>query len=208
MGSRKLDVVDHILSRLPQGADSMTETSLPSNEDVMFAAHEIQDLGETLRTFRIPDPTEVSTALSRFDNIMVQHSVPFLEMKEDLRRFIFPSMKSYIRGIVLPLLPPTDLVPIYTVALRVHWELEEYLEQEFDAKDKIDDIVTLTGEVACAQALPCGEYMQQTWPRNGAKTLAAVKYTLVHGSSSEYHQTFPIGKPLSRRQICASLVHC
>ena len=73
----------------------------------------------------------------------------------------FPSMNSYIREIVLPALPPTKMAaPLYTVDLHVPWELEEYIEKEFHAKDnvkeEIDYIVTLTGKVACAQALPCG----------------------------------------------------
>ena len=123
----------------------------------------------------------------------------------------FPSTNSYIREIVLPVLPATKLAaPIYTVDLHVHWELEEYLKNNFNAKDnakeKLDYIVTLTGNVTCAQALPCGQYMQQTWPRTGATTLAAIKYALLQGESREYHQTFPIGNPSSRRQFCISVV--
>ena len=155
---------------------------------------------------RHPEPSRASSA----------HPLP-LTKRLDMSEYIktseshAPSMNSYIREIVLPVLPPTKLAaPEYTVHLHVHWELEEYLEEKFDAEDKakekLDYIVTLTGDVACAQALPCGEYMQQTWPRTGAATLATIKHALLQGESCEYHQTFPIGNPSSRRQFCTSVV--
>ena len=190
MGSRTLDVVDQMWSRLPWGTQSTTETSLPFHEDVMFANDGIQDLVETLRNFRIPDPVEVKTALSRFDDTMLQDSLPFTEMKEDLRRFVFPSMRSYIRDTIFPLLPPTNQEPISSVVVRVHWEVEDYLDKEFDGEDDIGNIMTVTGDVACAQALPCSEYMQQSWPRTGAAMLAAVKHFLSEGYSSEYPRSF------------------
>lgn len=199
MGSRTLDVVDQMLSRLTRETQSTTETSLPSHQDVMFANDGTQDPVETLRNLRTSNPVEVKTVLSQFDATDIQHSLPFIEIKEDLRRFGFPSMKSYIREIIQPLLLATNLAPIYSVTVRVHWELEYYLEQEFDAKDDIGDILTLTGEVARAQALPCGEYMQQSWPGTGTATLAAVKSVLLHGHSCEYSRSLPIGNRFPRR---------
>ncbi len=197
MGSRTLVVVDQMLSRLPRETRSTTETSLPFHQEVMFANDGTQDLVETLRNFRTPDPVEVTTVLSQLDDTNLQHSFPFTELKEDLRRFVFPSMKSYIREIIQPLLLATNLAPIYSVAVRVHWELEYYLEQELDPKDDIGDILALTGEVARAQALPCGEYMQQSWPRTGTATLAAVKDILRRGYSCECPQFFPIDNRFS-----------
>ena len=203
VGSRKLDIVDRIsrrertMRRPPRETQFTTAASLPSYEDVMLASDEIRDLVETQREFRIPDPEDVKTSLSKLDRAILLHSLSFTEMMEDLRRFVFPSMKSYIREIILPLLPATNRFPIYSVAVRVLWELEEYLFEGFDANVDIDDIATLTGEVAYAQALPCGEYMQQSSPRTGADTLTAVKYALKRGNSHEYPQSFPIGNPFS-----------
>ena len=164
----------------------------------MFPNDKIQDLVEKLRDFRTPDPVQVKTVLSQFADTKLQHSLPFSEMKEDLRMSIYPSMKSYIREIIHPLLPPTNRLPMYSVAVCVHWELESYLEQGFDEKIDISDILTLTGEVTRAQALPCGEYMQQTWSQTGADTLTAVKYALMRGESCEYPGSCPIGKPFLR----------
>ena len=189
MGLKTLDVGDYILKRLPRETQLSNKTPLPSNEDPMVVKDEIQDLVETLREFRLPNPVEVRTAQSQFDGKMLQHSLPFTEMKEDLRRFVFPSMKSYIREKVLPLLPSTNLVSIHTVTLYVHWELEEYLDRDFDANDVIDDMLTLTGEVPYAQGLPCAAYVKQSWPRTGAATLAAIKSALQRGKSCEYPQS-------------------
>ena len=179
-----------MLSELSRGTQSTIETSLPSYEDVTSATDEIQDLVETVWKFRSPDLVEVNTALSQFDDIALQHSLPFIAMKEDLRRFVFPSMKSYIRENILTSLPATNLAPICCVAVRVHWELESYLERGFVAKGDIGDVTTLTGEVARAQALTCGEYMQQAFPETGAATLVAVKDALLQRHSCEYPRTF------------------
>ena len=149
---------------------------------------------------------EVKTVLSQFDDTKLKHSLPFTELKEDLRRFVYDNMKSYIREIIQRLLLAPSLAPRYSVGVRIHWELEHYLEQESDAKDDIGNILTLTGEVARAQALPCGEYMQQTWPRTGTATLADVKDALLRGWSCGYPRSFPVGNPFSRKQICASLI--
>ena len=196
MESKTLDVADHMLSKLPRGTQSSTKTPLPSNEDSVVANDEIQDLVETLREIPIPTERQVRTAQSQFDGKMLQNSLPFTEMKEDLRRFIISSMKSYIRATILPVLPRMGLGPRYTVDLLVHWELEEYLGRKkyFDVEDDMDGILTLTGKVAHAQALPCGEYMKQSWPRTGAATLAAIKCALKPDDSCdscEYPQPSP-----------------
>ena len=188
MESKTLDVADYMLKSLPRETQSSNETPLPSNEDSMVAEDEIQDLVETLREVRLPSPVGVRIAKLQFDGTILQHSPPFTEMKEDLRRFVFPSMKSYIREKVLPLLPSTNLVSIYTVTLYVHWELEEYLDRDFDANDDMDDMLTLTGEVQYAQGLPCAGYVKQSWPRTGASTLATIKSALQRGKSCEYPQ--------------------
>ena len=199
MGSRTLDIVDQTLSRLPRETQSTTEISLPSHQDVVFPSDKIQDLVETLQDCRTPDPVQIKTVLSQFADAKLQHSLPFSEMKEDLRMAIYPSMKSRIRETIQPLLPPTNRLPIYSVAVAVHWELESYLQHEFDEKVDISDILTFTGEVTRAQALPCDEYMRQSWPRTGAATLAAIKYALLKGYSCEYPQPLPISDMPSRR---------
>ena len=176
-----------MLNKLSPAPHPTIETSLPCYEDSGLAAHEIQDLAETPRTFfRNPDLAKVRTELSQLNDTMLQQSRSFTRMKEDLRRFLFPSMDSYIRDTILPLLPPTNLDSIYSVVLRVHWELEGYRYTNFDAKHEMDDIMTLTGEVAYAQALPCREYMRQSWRHTGAATLAAIKNALERGDSCEY----------------------
>ena len=111
MESKTLEVVDHVLSKLPRETLSSIQTPRPSDEDSMTANDEIQDLVETLRENPFPSPVEVRTARSQFDGNVLQHSLPFTEMKADLRRFVFPSMKSYIREKVIPLLLPTDVYP-------------------------------------------------------------------------------------------------
>ena len=206
MGSRTLDAVGRILSKLPRETQATDGTSLPSQEDVVGPVDTIRDLGETLRKFQTPDPVQVKTVLSQFADTKLRQSLSFSEMKEDLRMSMFPSMKSYIREIIQPLLPPTNRFLIYSVTVWVYWELETYLKQGFDADVDIGDIVTLTGEVTRAQALPCGEYMQQTWPRTGADTLTAVRYALKRGNSRKCPQTFLSSDPIHRMGIESPLL--
>ena len=198
MGSRLLDIVDQVLSKLS------SDSSLPSYGGPEFANDERQDIVETPGSFSTPEPVEVRKILSHFEDTMLhdsspftnmkEDSSPFINMKEDLRRFVFPSMKSYIRETILPSLLPMNS-NMYSVAVLVHWELEEYIDHEVDTVYDIDKVLTLNGELLRAQALPCGEYMQQTWPQTGAATLNAVKWAVLKGYSCEYPRTFLIGNP-------------
>ena len=188
MGSRLLEIVDQVLSKLS------SDSSLPSDGESKFAIDERQDIVEMPGSFSTPEPVEVRKILSHFEDTMLHDSSPFINMKEDLRRFVFPSMQSYIRETILPSLLPMNS-NMYSVAILVHWELEEYIDHEVDTVYDIDKVLTLNGELLRAQALPCGEYMQQTWPQTGAATLNAVKWAVLKGYSCEYPRTFLIGNP-------------
>lgn len=186
MGSRSLDLVDQILCDLPPNTVAQANAVLPSYEDAMSARDEIEDLGARAKengTFRALDDIQLSEVLQRFDNATVQQSIPFGQLREDLRRFTFPSMKTYIRELLQPSLPPTNLTPIYSVSVQVEWELRNFLVDQIGATDNMEDMLTLTGDFKRSQALPCGAYMSQTWPETGVQTLAAVNHVLKMGSS-------------------------
>lgn len=155
----------------------------PSYEDALAARDEVQDLGETQRKFQDLDEMQLSNAASQSTKIQSQGLAALIDLRQDLRRFVFPSTKSYIREVLLPFLPTTILTPIFSVAVRVNWELQTFLAEEFDPEDDISSMLTITGGISRAQALSCGDYMHQTWPQSGSNTLSAIKYALQAGTS-------------------------
>lgn len=164
----------------------MIETStdlLPSYEDVLAARDEVQDLGETQRKFQDLDEMQLSNAALQSTKIQSQGLAALADLRQDLRRFVFPSTKSYIREVLLPFLPTTILTPIFSVAVRVNWELQTFLAEEFDPEDDMSSMLTITGGISRAQALSCGDYMRQTWPKSGSSTLLAIKHALQAGTS-------------------------
>ena len=164
----------------------MIQTStdlLPTYEDVLAARDEVQDLGETQRKFQEPDEVHLSEVFQQSTKIQSQGLAALADLRHDLRRFVFPISKSYIREVLLPFLPSTIFIPIFSVAVRVNWDLQVFLAEEFDPEDDISSILTITGGTSRAQALPCGEYMCQTWPQSGSNTLLALKHALKAGSS-------------------------
>jgi len=68
---------------------------------------------------------------------------------------------------------------VFTALLRVPWNPAEFIRQQFpDSETGPDDllvrVITLTGHMSNAQALPCSEYLQQTWPETGLHILTAI----------------------------------
>ena len=169
--------------RLPADMVETLTDLLPSYEDVLDARDEVQDLGETQRKFQDLDEMQLSNALLQSTKFQAQGLADLADLIQDLRRFVFPSTKSYIREVLLPLLPTTFLSPIFSVTLRVDWELRKFLAAEFDPDNDISSVLTITGGMPRAQALSCGDYMRQTWPQSGSHTLLALKYALQAGTS-------------------------
>ena len=154
-----------------------------SYEDVLAARDEVQDLGETQRKFQDLDEMQLSKAALHSTKIQSQGPTALANLRHDLRQSVFPSTKSYIREVLLPFLPATALTPIFSVAVRVKWELQTFLAEEFDPEDDIASILTITGGISRAQALSCEDYMRQTWPQSGSNTLLAIKHALQAGTS-------------------------
>lgn len=171
------------MTGLPADINQTSTDLLPTYEDVLAARDEVQDLGETQRKFQELDEVHLSEVFLQSTEIQSQGLAALADLRHDLRRFVFPSIKSYIREVLLPFLPSTILSPIFSVAVRVNWDLQNFLAEEFDPEDDISSVLTITGGTSRAQALPCGEYMRQTWPQSGSNTLLAIKYALQAGSS-------------------------
>lgn len=170
--------MDRVLMALPADTSTSRTATLPSYEDVISVRDEVQDLGEVKRNFQTLNQLQIKAIHDLFNGPAVKQSTPFRQLSDDLRRFVFPSTKSYVKEIIGPYLRHTKLVPIYSIVVRVHWELRKFLIQEPEVANDISDMITLTGTLTQAQALTCGAYMRQTWPQSGLQTLEAVKHVL------------------------------
>lgn len=184
-------MIERLLKELPDNPFLISGT-LPSYEEVITARDEVQDLGEVERKFETLDQPQIKVVRKCWDGSAVQKSAAFQQLSEDLRRFVFPTTKSYIKHIVGHYMEYTNLVPIYSVVLRVHWDLRDFVSQELDTTDQISDMITLTGTLSQAQALTCEAYMRQTWPQSGSQMLEAVKHVLINEKSCKYLSTLII----------------
>lgn len=75
-----------------------------------------------------------------------------------------------------------------TSLFRVNWDLaafiveQEYSENNFEA---MEEAITLTGSLTDAQALPCIQYLRQTWPLSGEYTFRLLQKLI----DSEYGES-------------------
>ncbi|KAH7380806.1 hypothetical protein BKA64DRAFT_221062 [Cadophora sp. MPI-SDFR-AT-0126] len=192
VGSRAPGVIDYVFKALPADRTDRKDTidstpTLPTYDDAIFARDEVEDLGEVERTFEALDKLQIKVTRDLFSSLAIQQSTPFQQLSEDLRRFIFPSTKSYIREIIGHSLPHTNLIPIHSMLVRVDCELRKFLSQELDTTADMSEMMTLTGTLIQAQALPCRAYMDQTWPQSGLQILEVVKYALENDKSYYQH---------------------
>ncbi|KAF4470088.1 pfs domain [Fusarium albosuccineum] len=75
----------------------------------------------------------------------------------------------------------------YTMRFSVEWNPIDFLCEQFsddsDIENLLGDTLTLTGSFIDAQALPCAEYLRQTWPMTGPDLLDLLKKALVSGQN-------------------------
>ncbi len=67
------------------------------------------------------------------------------------------------------------------------WDLNSFLRDQFPEQDdelsKLSKVITLTGSLTDAWAVPCGEYLEKTWPDIGGSLLAALQKALEKGAT-------------------------
>ena len=180
-----------VFATLPADIFETSEESLPSYEDVERDVHrfrhEIQDLGETQRKFRTLTEAQLREAALRISSLHSQGLAARAELIQDLRGFVFPNTHSYIREVLVPNLPATIYLPIYSVVIRVSWAMQSFLAADYSTEHDIASMLTISGGVSSAQALSCGDYMHQTWAKTGFNTLLAIKRALKAGFSCKCH---------------------
>ncbi|KAF5250885.1 hypothetical protein FANTH_3939 [Fusarium anthophilum] len=75
----------------------------------------------------------------------------------------------------------------YIVTFLANWDPDTYLREQFeepcDSGRLLGETITLTGSTTDAQALPCAEYLKQTWPNSGLILLDLLRFSLVSGKT-------------------------
>ncbi|KAF5625645.1 Pfs domain protein [Fusarium sp. NRRL 52700] len=75
----------------------------------------------------------------------------------------------------------------YTMIFSANWNPCEYLREQFeepyDLGRLLGETITLTGSITDAQALPCAEYLRQTWPHSGLILLDLLRFSLISGKN-------------------------
>jgi hypothetical protein len=96
-----------------------------------------------------------------------------------------------------------DAVLTYPAAIKLHWNLKNFLQGEFEANEAIDlgSVITLTGSACYAQATTCERYMTKNWPSTSHDVLQLLRVALLCGKAS---CTFF----LSFRFVSFSIVYC
>ncbi|KAK0751264.1 hypothetical protein B0T18DRAFT_319853 [Schizothecium vesticola] len=93
-----------------------------------------------------------------------------------------------IRRQILAILPDRRRVSRYresetfTMVFDAQWNPATFLEHQFggsvEPEDVLGKVITLTGSMSEAQALPCAEYLRQTWPATGTHILDTIEKSL------------------------------
>jgi hypothetical protein len=192
-------IAELVLIDLPDRPD-MDYQQPPSYEDVIYAGREIGDLSPTFpATLHYEDVTSTMLAtLLEVDRqrltMCLTTSEAYHQFQEDLWKFTYPSMGTYIRSVLAPRLPDLishGLEPICSVIVNVEWQVAEFILDQCESFDNLNNILTLTGSSNRCQALSCQDYMAQAWPNTGRDILDLIQLALKHGNSCK----FPIHEP-------------
>jgi len=170
----------------------------PSYDDVISASEEIEDLSPTFPATLHYDSVTSSKLATLLEvhglTLCLTTSEAYHQFQENLWKFTYPSMGTYIRSVLAPQIPDLTsrgLEPICSIVVNVTWQVAEFILDQCKSFDNLNDILTLTGSSNRCQALSCQDYMSQTWPNTGRNILDLIKLALEHGSSCK--------SPMSRR---------
>ncbi|KAK3990798.1 hypothetical protein QBC44DRAFT_368771 [Cladorrhinum sp. PSN332] len=78
----------------------------------------------------------------------------------------------------------TSAATTFTMEFKTRWNIRQFIGQEYRNIGKavpLGEIITLTGSPTDAQALPCSQYLEQTWPCTGHEVLSLVQAALDTG---------------------------
>ena len=79
--------------------------------------------------------------------------------------------------------PAQRVVYEFDVDLRAFFKSQDFDETPAEVMEKV---ITITGNKGCTQALPCAQYLQQTWPSTASKVLEITK-SVMEGPDGETH---------------------
>ncbi|KAL4892345.1 hypothetical protein BDV59DRAFT_193855 [Aspergillus ambiguus] len=152
------------------------------------------DVGELPNENRLPESPEVEGEADELPEIdvyrnIIQKSFAYTSLVNNIRReCIFASFEPDVRGQVrrsilqcLPISPhisrqkPAELL---RVSFKISWDpLKFLMDEEYTGRleEKIAKVITLTGSATSAQAMTCGQYIQQVWPSTGSSILWLLK---------------------------------
>ena len=69
----------------------------------------------------------------------------------------------------------------YQMAFFLAWDPLHFIQEQGyteESKEVVKYAITLTGDMSQAQAMPCGQYLSQTWPSSGSVMLELVQNAL------------------------------
>ncbi|KAF2099089.1 hypothetical protein NA57DRAFT_56715 [Rhizodiscina lignyota] len=67
-----------------------------------------------------------------------------------------------------------------TVRIDVEWNLMEFLEEDFDLDQRLEDIFVLVGKADAPQGMTCGDYVNSRWHTTGKSVLKKVQSAIWH----------------------------
>ncbi|KAF1846467.1 uncharacterized protein K460DRAFT_417538 [Cucurbitaria berberidis CBS 394.84] len=86
--------------------------------------------------------------------------------------------------------------PLYHITFELDWDLPGFLQsQKYDtaAQTAMESVITITGTGDIAQALTCGDYMDQVWPLSGRNVVRVLQ--MAAASPMEPFRPYAILKP-------------
>jgi hypothetical protein len=157
------------------------EQKLQNNTDIDDAGEEVDEPGD--------ENEEFTTRLDEAKAFMVT-SKAFARFRENLRLFVFPNARQYIRAILQS--AKVSETECSEISCEASWEIFQYCKSELsDISDGVDlgPVLTVTGSPENAEAMSCEDYILETWSSHGRGLLDAVNKWLTTDEASKYPET-------------------
>ena len=120
------------------------------------------------------DDDECSQTLTKESILWLAQTDSFRNFEDYLIKSISPPFR-YIEEVLQPALYTPELCSAF---FHVDWELVNYTKSELHPGQLLSSVLAVSGGTLHAEALPCSEYCQRTWPTTGNFVLKTVENAL------------------------------
>jgi len=107
--------------------------------------------------------------------------IPFQNLRHNLSRYVRSPLE-YVQEV----LQSTLSAELCSATFHVEWEVMQYIKSELEEGQVLSSVLTVSGGIIDAEASPCLDYCNRTWPATGDLVIRVLQKAMQNGRHGKY----------------------